>query len=66
MATTEPRARQDANTSAPPPDQHKRMASGRVLIRMPRSLHQRLLDQAAEEGVSANQLAVAILARGLG
>ena len=44
----------------------QRMASGKVLIRMPRSLHQRLLDQAAVEGVSANQLAVAILARGLG
>jgi len=41
------------------------MPSGRVLIRMPRSLHQRLLDQAAEEGVSANQLAVVILSRGL-
>jgi hypothetical protein len=32
---------------------------------MPRSLHQRLLQRAAEEGTSANQLAVAILARGL-
>jgi antitoxin HicB len=40
--------------------------SGRVLVRMPKSLHQRLLRRAAEEGISANQLAVTTLARGLG
>jgi predicted HicB family RNase H-like nuclease len=39
--------------------------SGKMLLRMPRSLHQRLLQRAAEEGTSANQLAVAILAGGL-
>lgn len=41
------------------------LPSGKLLLRMPRSLHQRLLQRAAEEGTSANQLAVAILARGL-
>jgi antitoxin HicB len=39
--------------------------SGKVLVRMPKSLHRRLLERAEQEGVSANQLAVAILARGL-
>ncbi len=39
--------------------------SGRVLVRMPKSLHRRLIERAEEEGVSANQLAVAILAKGL-
>ncbi len=39
--------------------------SGRMLVRMPKSLHRRLLERAEQEGVSANQLAVAILARGL-
>jgi antitoxin HicB len=39
--------------------------SGRVLVRMPKTLHQRLAEQAEVEGVSLNQLAVAILARGL-
>ena len=67
MATqTEHRAQPATDVDeAPPTEQPRRMPSGRVLIRMPRSLHQRLLDQAAEEGVSANQLAVAILSRGL-
>jgi predicted RNase H-like HicB family nuclease len=38
---------------------------GKVMVRMPKSLHRRLMEQAEEEGVSANQLAVAILAEGL-
>lgn len=46
---------------SPPP-----VASGKMLIRMPKSLHRRLAEQAEAEGVSANQLAVATLARGLG
>jgi hypothetical protein len=41
----EPLARPDtAVRTDSPPDQPQRMPSGRVLIRMPRSLHQRLLD----------------------
>jgi antitoxin HicB len=39
--------------------------SGKVLVRMPKSLHRRLIERAEIEGVSANQLAVAILAKGL-
>lgn len=39
--------------------------NGKVLVRMPKSLHQRLVERAEEEGVSANQLAVALLAKGL-
>ena len=36
--------------------------SGRMLVRMPPSLHAQLVDRAAHEGVSANQMAVALLA----
>ena len=39
--------------------------SGRLLLRMPRSLHDRLADRAETEGVSLNLLAVALLAQGL-
>jgi antitoxin HicB len=39
--------------------------SGRLVVRMPKTLHQHLAEQAADEGVSLNQLVVAILARGL-
>lgn len=40
--------------------------SGRTLLRMPRSLHRRLSDTAAREGVSLNQLMVSELARAVG
>jgi predicted RNase H-like HicB family nuclease len=49
----------------PEPTPAVRAVSGKMLLRMPRSLHQRLLQRAADEGTSANQLAVAILAGGL-
>jgi antitoxin HicB len=39
--------------------------SGKMLVRMPKTLHRQLIERAELEGVSANQLAVAILARGL-
>ena len=39
--------------------------SGRLLVRMPRTLHRQLIERAEAEGVSANQLAVALLAKGL-
>ena len=35
--------------------------SGRFLVRMPRSLHARLTQQAADEGVSLNQYVVSLL-----
>lgn len=40
--------------------------SGRLLLRMPKSLHRELADQAEREGVSLNQLVVAYLAREAG
>ena len=39
--------------------------SGKVLVQMPKSLHQRLVERAEEEGVSASQLAVSLLSKGL-
>jgi predicted RNase H-like HicB family nuclease len=39
--------------------------SGTMLIRMPKSLHRRLIEKAADEGVSANQLAVSLLSKAL-
>jgi antitoxin HicB len=39
--------------------------AGRVLVRMPATLHRRLAERADQEGVSLNQLAVAVLAKGL-
>ena len=39
--------------------------SGRVLLRMPRTLHGQLAERAAAEGVSINQLVVTLLAGGL-
>ena len=38
------------------------MSNGKVLIRMPISLHRQLIKQAAEQGVSLNQLCVSLLA----
>ena len=38
--------------------------SGKILLRLPKSLHRRLLDQAAREGVSLNHYASTLLARG--
>lgn len=38
------------------------MSSGHILIRMPSALHERLLALAQQQGVSLNQLCVALLA----
>ena len=43
-----------------------RPMTGRVLVRMPPSLHAELADRAKEQGVSTNQLIVALLAGGVG
>jgi antitoxin HicB len=40
--------------------------SGRFVVRLPRSLHARLVAQAAREGISLNQLTLAYLAEALG
>lgn len=47
-----------------PMPSHPEECSGKILLRLPKSLHRRLLDQAAHEGVSLNQYAVSVLARG--
>ncbi len=38
--------------------------SGKILLRTPRTLHQALMTQAKEEGVSLNQLILYLLSRG--
>ncbi|MBM3532808.1 MAG: type II toxin-antitoxin system HicB family antitoxin [Alphaproteobacteria bacterium] len=43
-----------------------RAYSGRWVTRAPRTLHRRLAERAAAEGVSLNQLTVALLSEGLG
>lgn len=42
------------------------VASGRILVRAPRTLHADLLRLAQAEGVSLNQLIVSLLSRGVG
>ena len=39
--------------------------SGKLLVRMPETLHRRLIGRAEAEDVCANRLAVALLAKGL-
>jgi antitoxin HicB len=53
-----------AGDSIPEPDQDR--YSGRMLLRMPKSLHARLAEQAGCENVSMNQFALVLLAEGLG
>jgi len=40
--------------------------SGKTVVRMPPALHEQLAEQAAQQGVSLNQLIVALLAGGIG
>ena len=49
----------------PDPSGGRQEYSGRMLVRMPKTLHRRLIERAHDEGVSANQLAVALLAKNL-
>lgn len=42
------------------------MASGEFRVRMPPALHEQLAKRADEQGVSLNQLCVALLAGGVG
>jgi len=39
--------------------------TGRVTLRLPKYLHQRVIDRAEEEGISQNQLILALVAQGL-
>lgn len=50
----------------PPPDASAASYSGNIRLRLPRSLHARLDSLAAAEGISLNQLMVALLAEGAG
>lgn len=56
-------ALEDGEPIPEPASGHK--YNGTVVVRMPKSLHRRLIERADEEGVSANQLAVVLLAKGL-
>lgn len=49
----------------PEPDQEPKY-SGRLHVRMPKSLHERLVNQAKREGTSLNQWVVTLLAQGAG
>jgi antitoxin HicB len=51
--------------AVPEPTAGRQEYSGRLLVRMPKTLHRRLIERAEDEGVSANQLAVALLAKNL-
>lgn len=50
----------------PPAAAMQSAASGQFRLRLPRSLHLRLSEQAELEGVSLNTLALTLLARGVG
>ena len=51
---------------AKPTGKRPRTAYGRVLLRLPLSVHQELIERAAREQTSLNQLALAYISRGLG
>ncbi len=53
-----------AGDPIPQPDEDR--YSGRMLLRIPKSLHARLAEKAGRDQVSINQLAVTMLAEGLG
>jgi|SRR5690625_2239758 len=53
----------EQNRTMPAPQKSVHDYSGRVTLRLPKSLHRELAMQAQEEGVSLNQLLVATLAR---
>jgi len=42
------------------------MPNGRLLVRLPVSIHRELVERAAQEGVRVNQLVLAYVSRGLG
>ena len=49
-----------------PPPAPEPSHSGRLLLRLPRSLHRGLAERAEQDGVSINQMAVTLIALGLG
>lgn len=54
----------DLGRPIPPPSKQASSASGRWVVQAPRYLHRRLAERARAEGVSLNQLTVALLAEG--
>jgi antitoxin HicB len=54
----------EAGRPIPEPDEDR--YSGKILFRMPKSLHARLAEQATRDNVSINQLALTLIAEGLG
>lgn len=52
--------------TVPEPSAPQWQYSGRVLVRMPRSLHRTLSEMAEQEGTSLNQLIVHLLSRSVG
>lgn len=52
----------EAEAKLSPPREY----SGKVNLRMPKSLHRDLARKASEEGVSLNQLMITVLARSVG
>lgn len=59
-------ARIDAGQEVPPPSAARpaQSYSGKFIVRVPRSLHARLAQNASAEGVSLNQYVTGLLARG--
>lgn len=57
---------QEQGKSAPMPMDFEEEYSGRVTLRVPKSLHRRLAEQADHEGVSLNQYLVTVLAHNCG
>jgi predicted HicB family RNase H-like nuclease len=45
---------------------YRAVASGKLTLRVPPALHDQLIEQAAQQGVSLNALIVALLAGGVG
>lgn len=56
----------DAHGEYPVPKIVDPTYSGKLLLRLPKSLHQRLAEQADDEGVSLNTLVIALLAQNHG
>jgi antitoxin HicB len=50
----------------PEPQSEPKRYSGKLLVRLPSSLHGQLAERAREEGVSTNQMTLALIAEGLG
>lgn len=56
----------EENKCYPVPKEISNSFSGRLLVRMPKTLHKELAAEAEEEGVSLNSLVVALLAQNYG